>query len=550
MDIGYDPQRVRALSHRTTDAINGLHSIHSDDPAAAAALRTVRLTRRNLEDHWMPTLLRIVGSDAMVSWTALDRTVGWWTAMSPLTDDVLLGYVTWANQLLPDPLQLETLGLDAPGLDAPGLDKLDLDVLARELALRVRRDPDFADRLLGLAPTAPIIGQLTGRADFPSTFLADVVTTMMWPRVPQTTVDLAEYAASLSIAMAGLLHDPTACLDLLLDPAVLYGIASWEALDADIVREFTLAGLYDAVAADPGRLGDGYEVIANLTTITNGPHNNELTPGLAVGVAGSMAGYLPTLAPALNFEANTRSVVIVDDVEIDLGTYDELVGLFGAVLRYDSAQTALGPAVSEYATQTVTDLGADVGSLTGVEHVADFADLLVDATRAKQTSLMAEAATEEGQRRQLAGALGFGLSAVATVVGGPAVTPVVRSVVRSVVSAAVELGTELVANVEPETMTDGMFGPTTYNLITMAAVAVVVNDPNVRRELGMGSINPRQLEEMARRLDDIAEESGLDDRVTKVRKFEQWIATEVPVLDAHLNTIKTMPGMDALKEGA
>ncbi len=322
---------------------------------------------------------------------------------------------------------------------------------------------------------------------------------------------------------------------------MLYGIASWGRLDADVVREFTLTGLYDAVAADPARLADGYRVLATLTRMANGPLDDGLNPAMAVGLAGSMAGYVPTLAPALAFEVNARSVVVVDGVEIDLGTYDELVGLFGVVLRDRSAQAAIGPVVSAYARQTVTELGAGVGTLTGVEHVADFADLLVDATRAEQTTLMAEAAAEEGRRRQLGGVLGFGLSAIASVFGGgPAV--------RSVVSAAVLVGTELVADVEPETMPDGLFGPTAHNLITMAAVAVVVNDSGVRRELGMGSIGPARLREMSRRLDDIADESDLTDRLTKVREFERWIATEVPALDAHLNTVRMMPGMDTLKE--
>ena len=199
--------------------------------------------------------------------------------------------------------------------------------------------------------------------------------------------------------------------------------------------------------------------------------------------------------------------------------------------------------MSEYATQTVTDLGIGVGKRTGVEHVADFADLLVDATRAEQITLMAEAAAEEGRRRQLGGALGFGLSTIASVFGGgPAV--------RSVVSAAVLIGTEFLSNVEPETMPDGLFGPTAYNLITMAAVAVVVNDSHARRMLGMGSISRPRLAEMGRRLDDIAGEANLAHRVTKVHEFERWIANEVPALDAHLNTVKMMPGMDALKERA
>ena len=81
MDTGYDPQRVRELSHRTIDAIEELRSIRSDDPAAAEALRAIRLTRRNLEDLWIPAIVEIVRSDAMVSWTdaRLDHPVGWWT---------------------------------------------------------------------------------------------------------------------------------------------------------------------------------------------------------------------------------------------------------------------------------------------------------------------------------------------------------------------------------------------------------------------------------------------------------------------------------------
>ncbi len=119
MDIGYDPRRVRDLSRRTADAIDGLRSIHSDDPAAAGALRTVKLTRRNLEDLWMPTLLQIVRSDAMESWLVsgpeLDPMTTCWTTMSPLTDDVLLGYVTWADRVQPDTLQPRQARLRRPG---------------------------------------------------------------------------------------------------------------------------------------------------------------------------------------------------------------------------------------------------------------------------------------------------------------------------------------------------------------------------------------------------------------------------------------------------
>ena len=68
-------------------AIEDLRSIRSDDPAAAEALRTIRLTRRNLEDLWMPAIVEIIRSDAMLSWTdaQLEHPVGWWTGGRPLS---------------------------------------------------------------------------------------------------------------------------------------------------------------------------------------------------------------------------------------------------------------------------------------------------------------------------------------------------------------------------------------------------------------------------------------------------------------------------------
>ncbi len=70
MHTAYDPDRVRQLSMRTAMAIDALSMIGSTDPAAADALRTVRLLRRNLEDLWMPLLRQIEASRAMISWTA------------------------------------------------------------------------------------------------------------------------------------------------------------------------------------------------------------------------------------------------------------------------------------------------------------------------------------------------------------------------------------------------------------------------------------------------------------------------------------------------
>ncbi|HSP27298.1 MAG TPA: hypothetical protein VLN74_02030, partial [Ilumatobacteraceae bacterium] len=62
MDAGYEPARVHQLARRTAEAIDELTRIVSNDPAAAEAIRTVRLTRSNLEAQWMPALREIARS--------------------------------------------------------------------------------------------------------------------------------------------------------------------------------------------------------------------------------------------------------------------------------------------------------------------------------------------------------------------------------------------------------------------------------------------------------------------------------------------------------
>jgi hypothetical protein len=542
VDARYDLQRVRALGHRTIDAIAELDRLTANDPTsdplAGEALRAIRLTRQNLDDHWMPAIRAIEQSEAMISWTAtgvvvdLGGRVGVdaaseirtcvWTPLSSLSGDELLAHVRWLGRQ------------EAP---APA----DIDILAMELASRVSNDVAFGQRLALASAALPIVGLLVPRAPFPVTFVAALVRSMMWPHGPQTTADLGGYAHSLSSALAVLAEDPGASLDLLLDPIGLFGLASWERLDAAAVADVVVSGLYSAVQADPDRLADGYTVLARLTELANLQLDRGVNPGMAAGVAGSMAGYVPTLAPALGFEGVRRVVVDADGTDIDLGSYDDLAGLFGVLLREPAAQAAIAPVVSEYAFATVTGLGADVATRTGVEHVADLADLLVDATRGEEAALMAEALADEQRRRQFAGLLGFTATTIATLSGAGAV-------IRSVVATAVRLGTELAPRVEVQQMPPSRFGPTTYDVITMSAVAVVVDDPLVRRRLGLASIPPRHLREIAARLRDIDDETDLSARSVRVDRLERWIAADVPLLDAHLNAVKRTPGMDALKE--
>ena len=549
VDTAYDPRRVRSLAHRTAEAIDRLREIRSDDPAAADAIRTVRLAQRNLEDLWMPTLRQIGRSEAMVSWARSglaslgirqaerrSTAAAVWTPLSTLTSDELVDHLEWLDRrAIPD---RSDDGWQRWFLDRYGAD---LDVLAMELAARSARDPAFAVRLAVVGPDCALLGHLTRRAPFPTPVLSAIARSMMWPHGPAASADLDGFASSLSSVLASLVDDPAACLDLLMDPAVVFGLASWERLDADVVTRFTVSGLHTAIAVDSDRLDDGYQVISTVVELTNGPLDGGLQPGMALGVAVSLAGYIDTLAPAIRQEGTYPVVVIDDDLEVELGSYDDLVDLVGALLRHDAAQAAIGTVLGAYTTRIVTDLGADIGVRPGLEYVTRFADLVADASRTEQAELVMEAAVEEARRRRFGGLIGFGVNVTLTAGG-------VGSVTRALVSRAVALATDHIAPVTATSLPDARIPSGSYDLITVAALQVVAGDPVQRRRAGLEGVPRSAWTELDRRLAIIETEGDPAERTRRVLRLDHWIETSVPMLAGYLGRLRSVPGMDELTE--
>jgi hypothetical protein len=550
VDTGYDPARVHSLLHRTAEAIERLRSIRSDDVAAAEAIRTVKLARRNLEDLWMPTLRELVHSDALTSWERSETAAfairqlerrpaagaSVWTSLSALSSDELVGHLEWlGRRSIPD---RSDEGWQRWYLDRYGAE---LDVLAMELAARVARDPAFADRLADTASDHPLLGHLTRRAPFPVPFLSAVAQSMMWPRGPSSTADLDGFASSLSSVLASLVDHPLACLDLLADPAVVYGIASWERLDADTVTAFTISGLHTAVAADTDRLEDGYGVIRTLVELTNGALDGGMQPGVALGVAASLAGYIDTLAPAIRQEGTYPVIVIDDGLEVELGSYDDLVDLVGALLRHDRAQAAIGTVLGAYTTRIVTDLGADIGVRPGLEYVSRFADVVADASRTERAELVMEAAAEEARRRRFGGLIGFGVNAAMT--GGG-----IGWATQALVSRAVALATDHVARIDARSLPDARIPSVTHDLITVAALQVVAGDRVQRRRAGLDGVPGSAWTELDRRLEAIESEDDPAERTRRVLRLDHWIEASVPLLARHLGRIRSVAGMDELTE--
>jgi hypothetical protein len=544
MEIGYDPGRIHALVQHTRAALDALGRLTSNDPAAADAMRVVRLTRRNLEDHWMAALCDIERSDAMVTW--------WSSRLAPTrptlarsptghpSDTVAARPRRPVDELMAELDRLERrslLGDDAPG--APSI--AEITALATQLAAWVARDHDVAEQLVELSVTNMLVGRLLSAARFPSWFSSAVVQRMAAPNGPDNGVDPDRYAASLSAALAGLADDPSACLDLLLDRPTVYALASWEVLDATALSDMVVSGLYEAVVDDPSRLGDGYQVLQFLTSAANGPLEDGMAAGMAVGVATALAGYVDTLAPAIRQEGDTPVSIRALDPPLELGTYDDLVDLFGALLRVPEAQAALGTVLAAYTFDCFERAGGRVTSLPDVSNMARFADLLADADRAERAELLTAAAAEESRRRRLGNLIGFG--ADTTLLAGGA-SSVVRAIAGRAVLAAVGWG----ERAEPVRRTDANLAAHAYDLVTVAAVSTMAADPAGREVAGLADVPDADWTEIERHLDAIRTADGPHDRMLAVGALDHFVETTVPSLARHLVEIRKLPGLDELTE--
>lgn len=55
-----EPSPLALLRDRTAEALTDLGELRSHDPAAARALRAIRLTRHTLEHFWLPAIDRLL----------------------------------------------------------------------------------------------------------------------------------------------------------------------------------------------------------------------------------------------------------------------------------------------------------------------------------------------------------------------------------------------------------------------------------------------------------------------------------------------------------
>lgn len=556
METAYDPIRIQLLSTRTAQAVDELAAIRCSDPAAAEALRAVRLLRTNLEDLWLPLLAQIRASRAMVTWleSTHDRIergremiIDWLedhhqpdNEFTRMSDDDLIAFITW-------------FGVDALPFGDDG--RLDMDdefwstsftTFAEEVTARVGRDRVFADRLLGIAAGQPMVGLAAGFADYPPDFLDALARRLLFRPSFFDGFDVRAGSAAAATVLTALTDDPARCLTLLHDPESLATLAGWPFLDPDVVSSVFSTGLYTAVEEDPTRLESGYEVLGSLTDLASHRMTDGFSPGAARGIANSLIGYIDTLAPAIGKEDGGRvrpTVFGTTPFTVELGTYEEVRDLVGAIGRDARAQAALGVTLGAYVNAIVDDLGGDVARRSGVEHVAQFADLVGDAVSVEQAEMVATAAASSAQRRLIADGVGFGVSAAAaTAGGGPLVGFAVNQLIR--------IGADRFAHVDPDTMPNGAIRHRTYDAIVVASVTLGRTHPTVtdRDRPADDADDLARVDEHLDRLARLDAAGDIDGYIDEVSDMAQFIERNTPNLDSFVNSITNVAAVNELIE--
>ena len=545
-DTGYDPDRVHSLLRRTVEAIGQLDDLASPDPAADDALRAVRLTRTNLEDHWMRALLDIERSDPMVRWRR--SRLGSW-GLRPLsalaaalpdhlhssvpTDvavpasrrDDLLGRLAW----------LERKAVNGDTLPGAPTEQEVTD-LAEDVANWVRRDGQFATELVELSISNMTVARLLGAASFPASFGSRVVRRMAVPNGPDTGVDRERYAAALGVALDSLADDPEACLELLLDDRITHALAAWPLVDPTTLSNFVASGLMDSVLADASRIVDGFAVVRTLTILAAGPLGDGMSTGMARGVALSMPVYFPQLAAGI-FQTGGEPVRI-SEYSLTLGSYDDVANLFGSIMRDDDAAGALGVALGSFTDHQLTRSGLDLtanGSLTDVVHLS----LLLDhGARNEQDQLIMEAAAEQARRDGLAGLFGTGTAIALTVTG-------VGTAWRGAAALAVRTVTDAIGDVEPERLAGASIASRQYQQIWISAMANALERPETARAARLDPALRSQLADFRERLDEI--EACDDPLLRSELVIDLRSAAEGTVVDGYLDEVIASQGLPTIR---
>ena len=444
MHHGYEPTRINNLTQQSRWAVGALDEIHSTDPAAVDAMSAIAGLKSVIAHGVIPATTKVAiidplggavtgGQATMATMATTDYYYTPWDAMSGLLDwppDTGHYSDMTDDELFDELLDLQLEGLPANEDFSPDMDDpfwTEFEPLAAELAWRARVDDSFADRLAQNASELVLIPIAADFADFEPTVVANMVIDVFERPQWQPNIDNNFRAYGAELLLTFLAGHPDVALETLADPVddrgevveLLEQMLRWPLLDQAVV-----AGFLDSAMAAPfappqrddlleaaGKALQDLVVLANGDSFPNG-FRSEISPTLAKVVS----QYLPFFVTSIELDINVfLKDFDLQDLGIKLGTHEEIVDLFGVLMR-----DPLSMIVLQQNILTLTALSSETGGPLDVklEDIANYSLLLRQAAENEQLEEAMEAANDR-RIANLAIDLTFGAIALITTALGP-----------------------------------------------------------------------------------------------------------------------------------
>lgn len=417
MIAGYDPHRIAELAARTEAALDALADITSTDPAADGAMTAADRLRRVLETGLLPAVRAIAAADPLVRGARGARPPsggidGMFASLlarryHAMTDDQLFDV-------------LVRLELDAP-FDAafrPDMQHafwLGFAALAGELAARAATDERFADLLVDRSSHSFLVPMAVEFAAFDPVLVGRMLREVT--RTPSAIDDLrsryqARGAEALMTALAG---HPREALDAL-DADMVQQLVEWPLVDHGVVATFLHTAM-ELPFDEPTRLTDAYGVLRQFVVLANERrHDAGFPPALSPAITRIVVQYVPFFATSLGGYADVHLKDFeFRDIGMRLGSYPEVLDLFGALVRDRASLDIVLASIPGLALIGSGDHGP-LG--IGPDDVADWVDTIGKA--AENERIEEQIKADRGRRNALlATDIAFGALRMASSVMGP-----------------------------------------------------------------------------------------------------------------------------------
>ena len=505
MIAGYDPARVADLGRRTHTAVTGLDLITTTDPAADVAMHAIAMMRTVLTGGIITAVDSIARTDPLVARgianpsgaSLFDRLRNSWRFVGVGDVDLLsLLHIAFTDQV-------EGTGLPDP--DDPFWTD-EFPELVTEYEGRARRDPSFAQLMIDEAGRNPLIGYVVAAGSFGDAVFVGVTAAIVVAEplgtIPDTYRDEV-VETLLQQAMA----TPRLAVMVAAEDGVLGTLFAWNER-FDIVYDLPDAIVVDFVSvamgyplSEPSLMADGQRVLGRITELADEPYGRGFPEWVAPTIATGLTGYLPSLLGSIETLGSDVFFKNANDRRtVPLGSPDEIVELFGSLLRDPDARLVLLAAIPILAT-------ADPRGLYDDEDLADYVNLLIQASDNEQIQDEIRAAQQRGHWNIVIDVVSFAIETGIEVAGVPG----------DGAKIAVGIGAKgahwLVSRIEAGDLGLDDVRGTAYLLLTLGLASRFVTD---RRTAGDDDSRLDEAEDTVDEIDDLLE-SGASTETVEAR---------------------------------